>query len=161
MKKRGVKITGIVLVILVGLIVIFAKIKGVSPLSWGHNEVHTEWFSSDAINGFDAVAYFTSNEAIEGNKKYSYHWKNATWNFSTSKNKELFLKYPEKYAPQYGGSCSFAVSQGFSANSDPNSYEIINGKLYLFSDQKVKLTWKEYQQDNILKCEANWVLDSN
>ncbi len=156
MKKRIIKIIGITLAILVGFVFLFAKMKGVSPLSWGNNEIHKQWFSNKAINGYDAVAFFKVNRAVLGDEIHSYNWKNADWNFSSSENKELFIQNPEKYAPQFGGNCTYAVGNGFTANIDPNYFEVINEKLYLFSKEKVKATWKENQRDNILKCEANW-----
>ena len=155
MKKRT-KIILISLLVIITLVFTFAKVERVSPLSWGHEEVNQPMFSKQAINGYDAVAYFTVNKAVLGNNAYSYKWKNADWNFSSEENKNLFIENPEKYAPQYGGYCAFAVSKGFTANTDPNSFEIIDGKLYLFADEGVKSDWKENQTENLQKCNANW-----
>lgn len=155
MKKR----TKIILVVLVGILVLvftFAKVKRVLPLSWGHKEVNKPMFTSNAINGYDAVAYFKENRAILGNKAYSYNWKDADWTFATQENKKMFSENPNKYAPQYGGYCAFAVSKGFTANTDPNSFEIINEKLYLFDGEEVKADWKTNLKENLQKCETNW-----
>lgn len=155
MKKRT-KIILITLLAIIGLIFTFAKVKRVSPLSWGHKEVNQPMFSSQAINGYDAVSYFTENKAILGNETYSYNWKNAHWNFSTQENKKLFSENPEKYTPEFGGYCAFAVSKGFTANTDPNSFEIINEKLYLFDGESVKTDWNTNLKDNLQKCQTNW-----
>jgi YHS domain-containing protein len=155
MKKRT-KIILISLVTIIALVFTFAKIKRVSPLSWGHKAVNQPMLSSQAINGYDAVAYFTLNKAVLGNEAYLYNWKNANWNFSSEENKKLFIENPEKYTPQFGGYCSFAVSKGFTANTDPTSFEIIDEKLYLFADEGMKSNWKENQNENLQKCEANW-----
>lgn len=155
MKKRT-KIILITLVVILAVVFSFAKVKRVSPLSWGHKEVNQPMFSSQAINGYDAVAYFTEDKAVLGNEAYSYNWKNADWYFSSEDNKQLFLENPEKYAPQYGGYCAFAVSKGFTANTDPGTFEMINGKLYLFDSEVVKTDWKENLKENLQKCEANW-----
>lgn len=56
-----------------------------------------------AIKGYDAVAYFTMNKAVEGIKEFQYKWKNAKWYFVNSDHLKLFKRNPEKYAPQYGG----------------------------------------------------------
>lgn len=155
MKKR----TKIILISLAAFIVLvftFSKVKRVSPLSLGHKEVNQSMFSNQAINGYDAIAYFTENKAVPGNEAYSYNWKGADWNFSSEENKKLFSENPEKYAPQYGGYCSFAVSKGFTANTDPNTFEIIEEKLYLFDGESVKEDWKANLKENLQKCEMNW-----
>lgn len=155
MKKRT-KIILVALIAIIALVFIFAKVNRISPLSWGHKEVNQPMFSNEAINGYDAVAYFTENKAVVGNKTFSFNWKNADWTFSSEENKKLFIQNPEKYTPQFGGYCSFAVSKGFTANSDPNSFEIIEGKLYFFDGEGVKVGWKENLKENLQKCEANW-----
>jgi YHS domain-containing protein len=133
-----------------------AKVKRVSPLSWGHKEVNQAMFSNEAINGYDAVSYHTESKAVIGETAYSYQWRNGNWLFSSEENQKLFKENPEKYSPQYGGYCAFAVSKGFTANSNPNAFEIIDGKLYLFADEGMKSNWKENQKENLLKCEENW-----
>ncbi|WP_420602351.1 YHS domain-containing (seleno)protein [Flagellimonas sp.] len=155
MKKRT-KIFLITLSSIVVLVFVFAKAKRISPLSWGHKEVNQPMFSNQAINGYDPVAYFTHNEAVLGNETYTYDWNNAKWNFSSEENKQLFTENPEKYAPQFGGYCAFAISKGFTANSSPDSFELINDKLYLFDNEDVKLSWKENLEENLRVSEENW-----
>lgn len=154
--KKGIKIILIVFAAMLVLVVTAAKVKRVFPLSWGHKEVNHPLFSNEAINGYDAVAYFTENKAVLGNTAYSYNWKNAIWSFSSDRNKQLFIENPEKFAPQFGGYCSFAVSKGFTANTDPTSFQISDEKLYLFADEGMKSNWKENQKENLQKCKANW-----
>ncbi|MGW9686634.1 YHS domain-containing (seleno)protein [Flagellimonas sp. 2504JD1-5] len=156
MKRKTIKIIGITLAVLLGLIFTFAKIKRISPLSWGHKEVNQPLFSDTAINGYDPVAYIVSDKAMEGNEEYSYHWKNATWLFASEENQKLFMESPDKYTPEYGGYCAFAVSKGFTANSSPNAFDIIDGKLYLFDSEEVKQEWKSDLQENLKKGKANW-----
>jgi YHS domain-containing protein len=113
-------------------------------------------FSNEAINGYDPVSYFTENQPLLGNEAYKYEWKGADWYFSSGANKNLFIGNPEKYTPEYGGYCTFAVSKGFTANTNPNSFEIVSDKLYLFADEEVKKDWKTNLEENLSKCEANW-----
>jgi len=56
-----------------------------------------------AIKGYDPVAYFTENRAIQGNSAYSYDWNEASWYFSTPEHRDLFAANPGKYAPNRGG----------------------------------------------------------
>ena len=155
MKKRT-KIILVSFVALIAFVFIFAKIKRISPLSWGHKEVNQSMFSNEAVNGYDVVAYFTENKAVVGNETYSFKWKNANWNFSSEENKNLFIQNPGKYIPQYGGYCAFAISKGFTANTNPNSFEVIDDKLYLFDGESVKADWKENLEENLQKSELNW-----
>lgn len=74
------------------------------------NSEHLNLNSSNvAISGYDVTSYFTHNKAIEGSKKNSANFKNTIYYFVSAENKELFLKEPEKYLPQYGGWCAYAM----------------------------------------------------
>jgi len=145
-----------VIVIIVALVFVFAKAKRVSPLSWGHKAVNTPMFSNQAINGYDPVAYFETGKAIAGDENFVYQWNDADWYFSSQQNMDLFAGSPTQYMPQFGGYCSFAVSKGFTANSDPNSFEIIDGKLYFFADGNVQEDWKADINGNLKICKDNW-----
>ena len=84
-----------------------------------------------AISGADAVAYFKEGKAVEEISEYTNQWKGATWQFKSAENREAFAKSPESYAPQFGGYCAWAVSQGYTASIDPEAWSIVNRKLYL------------------------------
>ena len=97
--------------------------------------VNTGYFGDIAIKGYDPVAYFTENQAVEGSETYSYHWLGATWYFASARNRDLFKGDPSKYAPQYGGYCADGVSfVTVTTNIDPKAWRIIDGKLYLSYD---------------------------
>ena len=93
-------------------------------------EIYTGWLSSSAVGGYDPVAYFTEGKPVAGNSGITHQWKGATWRFASEKNRDLFKAEPAKYAPQYGGYCAWAVSQGYTAKGDPNHWKIVDGKLY-------------------------------
>lgn len=150
------KISGIVILSLIVIAIVFAKANRISPLSWGHDAVNTGMMNSEAINGYDAVAFFTEGTAKKGNSEFTYHWNDADWHFSNKENMETFAANSEKYAPQYGGYCAFAISKGFTANCGAESFEILNDKLYLFSDDEVKAEWLNDQANNIETGDANW-----
>lgn len=96
-----------------------------------------------ALRGYDAVAYFTEGKAEQGTSEFSHTWGGATWHFASAANRDLFAQAPTKYAPQYGGYCSWAVSHGYTANGDPEAWKIVDGKLYLNYNLKVKEKWEE------------------
>ena len=109
-----------------------------------------------AIKGTDTVAYFTEGKAVKGDRKYSYQWGNTTWWFKSQQNRDLFAQNPEKYAPQYGGFCAWAVSQNYTAPIDPDAWKIVNGKLYLNYDKNIQNRWSKDIPGNIAKGNKNW-----
>ena len=84
-----------------------------------------------AIRGYDAVAYFTESKPVRGNKDYVVEWNGARWYFASAENRDRFEADPNKYAPQYGGYCAWAVANGYTASTDPGAWSIKDGKLYL------------------------------
>ena len=109
-----------------------------------------------AIQGYDPVAYFESNKAIEGNKEIAAEYNKAIYWFSSEANKALFLKNPEKYVPQYGGYCAYGVSENHTSPTDPKAFTIVEDKLYLNYNLKVKELWTKERDERIKKANENW-----
>tara|TARA_R110000868_G_scaffold4155_58_gene25757 strand:+ start:2886 stop:3401 length:516 start_codon:yes stop_codon:yes gene_type:complete len=119
------------------------------------------WFEggssgSAAIRGYDVVAYFTQAKPVAGKADFSHSWNNAEWRFASAENRDLFAANPEKYAPQYGGWCAWAVSQGYTAPIDPEAWRIVDGKLYLNYSKSVQQRWARDVPGNISKSDRNW-----
>ncbi len=108
------------------------------------------------IRGTDPVAYFTQGAPVAGSAEFTYTWNSATWQFASAENRDLFAANPDAYAPQYGGFCAWAVSQGYTAPIDPNAWKIVDGKLYLNYSQGVQRRWERDIPGNITKANANW-----
>lgn len=119
-------------------------------------EVYTGTFSSLAVGGYDAVAYFKAGRPTPGNAQFSTEFKGATWRFASKENLDAFRANPAAYAPQYGGYCAWAVSQGYTASGDPQFWKIVNGKLYLNYDGSVQAKWEKDIPGFIAKAEKNW-----
>lgn len=109
-----------------------------------------------AIRGTDPVAYFTQGGPVAGSAEFTHTWNNATWQFSSAENRDLFASNPEQYAPQYGGFCAWAVSQGYTASIDPNAWKIVDGKLYLNYSRGVQRRWEQDIPGNVNRANANW-----
>lgn len=118
--------------------------------------IYTGIFSSVAVSGYDPVAYFTQSKPVKGKKAISLSWNGATWRFSSEENKALFEKNPEKYAPQYGGYCAYAVAKNSTASGDPEQWTIHDGKLYLNYNQEINDTWRGDMLNFIDKADVNW-----
>ncbi len=128
----------------------------IASFSQASDPIYTPLFNNLAIKGYDSVAYFTENEAIKGSKNHEFDWKGATWRFSSQENLELFKSDPEKYSPQYGGYCAYAVAQNKLASIDPSQFSVVDGKLYLNYNKKVQEKWLQDRDGYIATAEENW-----
>lgn len=133
----------------------------ISGISFAQNEAKriTQYNLEDrvAILGYDPVGYFTQGKAIKGKKDVSASYQGVTYRFGTAENKEMFLKNPSKYEPQYGGWCAYAMgSAGEKVEINPETFKIIDGKLYLFYNAYFNNTLKSWNKDEVnLKNQAN------
>ena len=121
-----------------------------------HPLVYTESASGLAIRGTDPVAYFTEEEVVEGNSEYEYEWEGATWRFASQENMSLFAENPEQYAPQYGGYCAQAMSEGSVVSIDPEAWRIVDDKLYLNYSKEVQQQWVQDIEGHIALADDNY-----
>ncbi len=149
-KKKLTGIIGLTLILMIAGFVVTKKISPIGANWWG--EINND--SGVALSGYDVVAYQTMSKAVIGDSQYKTSWHEIEWYFSSQENKTLFLATPEQYAPQYGGYCSFAVSKGVMANTDPLVWHVENNKLYLFMDEGVKSDW--INGNGLVDSERNW-----
>lgn len=134
----------------------FTLLLGFAAPAAAKDPVYTGTLSSLAVGGYDPVAYFTEGKPVEGSPKLEFRWQGATWRFANQENLAAFQADPEKYAPQYGGYCAWAVSQGYTASADPDAWSIVDGKLYLNYDKDVQATWEKDIPGHISSADKNW-----
>jgi YHS domain-containing protein len=112
-----------------------------------------------AIEGYDPVSYF-DGKPIEGESKFSSAHKGVTYLFSTAGNLNKFKASPEKYEPAYGGWCAYAMGEtGEKVKIDPETYKIIDGKLFLFYNFWTNNTlndWNKNEKALKTKADLNW-----
>ena len=98
---------------------------------------------------------------MKGERAFSTEYNGATFRFASQANLDTFLADPVRYAPQYGGYCAWAVSQGYTAKGDADHWKIVDGKLYLNYNKSVQETWGEDIPGFITLADGNWptVLD--
>ena len=107
----------------------------------------------------DVVAYFSleaDDDAVAGKEEFSYPWEGFTWQFASQENLDQFKAAPEKYIPQFGGFCAYAVSKGYTARIDPDAWTVHDGKLYVNYSKGVRTTWLKDRDDRIVKGNKNW-----
>jgi hypothetical protein len=106
--------------------------------------------------GYDLVAYQTQNAAVPGSPTITHVHNGVTWRFATAENLATFKATPDKYLPQYGGYCAWAVASNYTAPSDPEAFSVVDGKLYLNYSKSVRFLWARDPKGNIEKGNINW-----
>jgi len=128
----------------------------IGPAEAAKSPVYTSVFSKTAVSGFDPVAYFREGKPVEGSKTFTLVHKGAEYRFASAANRDAFKADPDKFVPQYGGYCAWAVSQGYTASADPKVWKIVNGKLYLNYDADVGKKWALDIPGHIRSADTNW-----
>ena len=141
------------------LILLIAVISASTFAQTTKSAKHVNTENGIAIQGYDPVAYF-SKKAVKGDKKLSATYQGAVYYFSKIDNKKSFESNPSKYEPQYGGWCAFAMGDyGKKVEVDPETFKILDGKLYLFYNAYFNNTLKSWNKDekNLkAKADKNW-----
>lgn len=135
--------------IVVGLLIVsFQTFAAEPPVFTGRGEF--------AINGYDAVAYHKQQKPVKGNSEFTAQWNGAKWRFASDENRSLFESDPERWAPRYGGYCAWAVSNNYTAKTDPDAWSIVDDRLYLNYNRRIRKKWSKDIPGNIKRADANW-----
>ena len=112
-----------------------------------------------ALDGYDPVSYF-DKKPVEGEDNLSFTFKGVTYLFANQTNLNKFKTSPEKYEPVYGGWCAYAMGNtGEKVKVDPETYKIIDGKLYLFYNfwgNNTLEDWNKNEKSLKAKADTNW-----
>jgi len=111
-----------------------------------------------AIKGYDPVSYFTTGKPTQGLTRFSTSYKGITYLFASAENRNLFVEMPEKFLPQYGGYCAFAIALNQIADIEPDQWAIVNNKLYLNNGFLAQTLWSLDKAGNIARGDQNWPL---
>ncbi len=109
-----------------------------------------------AVNGYDVVAYFIDGKPVKGSAEFAFTLDSVQWLFSSREHLDLFKSDPERYLPQFGGWCAYGVSQNYKAPTEPDAWTIVNDKLYLNYNKKVRKMWLQDRDARIHTAEQNW-----
>ncbi len=131
-------------------------VSALAPALADKPAIYTEALSKQAVGGYDPVAYFKEGRARLGDKTFATTWNGAEFRFASRANLDAFVADPDRYAPQYGGYCAWAVSHGYTAKGDPNAWKIVDGKLYLNFNLDVQKKWEADTSAFIKQGDANW-----
>lgn len=113
-------------------------------------------YSTVGVGGYDLLSYHTGEKPQRGNGNHVAVYDGVTYLFASEKNKKKFKVNPAIYLPAFGGYCAYGVAVGKKFVSDPDVWEIVNGKLYLNLDNKIKGMWVKDIQGYIKKANVTW-----
>jgi YHS domain-containing protein len=119
-----------------------------SPINLDRNGV--------ALGGYDPVAYFDGGKPTRGVATIFVSYGRARYLFATAAHRRKFLVNPEKYIPKFGGFCAVGTSFGEKVDVDPETGEVVKGKLYLNHNQHALDIFNKDQSSTITKAKSNW-----
>ncbi len=106
--------------------------------------------------GYDPVAYFTLGAPVRGNAAHKVTLPERTYYFASVENRELFAASPARYEPQYGGFCSSGAAFNIKLGSDPTSWQIFEGRLFIFGDVLGQMAWQVDPKWNVDHADRLW-----
>ena len=130
----------------------FVLVGGLTGVANAKEPIYTGVFNDRAVGGYDTVEYFKSGKATKGKKAFQIEFMGADWLFDSQENLDAFKAEPEKYMPQYGGYCAWAMARGATASGDPKLWKIVDGKLYLNYSDDVQEKWEKDIPTFIMKA---------
>ncbi len=122
------------------------------------HEVVVDPLTGVALGGYDAVSYFTESSPLPGRGDFEVIWKDVPWYFANEANMEVFRKAPEVYAPQFGGHGVMSLARGFFSDGNPQIYEVLDNRLYLFYSFSNRAAFELANKTARLQALRNWAL---
>ena len=108
------------------------------------------------LDGYDPVSYFSGTAPVKGGAAVTAAHRGETYHFASAANRDAFTANPEKYLPQYGGYCAWAVAQGKLAPGDPQVSKVVDGKLYLNVNRDIAARWERDIPGFIRTADEKW-----
>ncbi|MEP7241021.1 MAG: YHS domain-containing (seleno)protein [Devosia sp.] len=116
----------------------------------------TDPITGVAIDGYDPVSYFIDSEPQPGKPDYEYDWQGVPWYFESAANRDVFMRNPSLYAPQFGGHCVTALGRGFLSDGKPRLYVIDALKLYFFYSSANRDAYLMSRTTTLSDAGSNW-----
>ncbi len=108
------------------------------------------------IKGYDPVAYHRDAKPLKGQAVYSAENTGITYHFVSAENQAAFEENPQKYVPEYGGYCAYAMSLGNVVDINPKNWAVVDGKLYLNANGFAQTLWNFDRSGNIKDADKKW-----
>lgn len=109
-----------------------------------------------ALDGYDAVAFFTDGKPVHGTLDFTTTYHGATYMFASMDHLMRFKADPAHYVPQYGGFCAYGVAVGRLLPVDISTWQVRNEKLYLNLSPDVLKAFNANFEGLVTKADTNW-----
>ena len=109
-----------------------------------------------ALKGHDPVAYFTDGKHMLGDAKIKLDHEGVTYRFTNEEHKKMFTANPNRFAPQYGGFCANGIVYGIPWGGDPDTWRIVNDRLFIFGGEGSKRYWSMDEKRNLDLGDQYW-----
>lgn len=117
---------------------------------------HAAMAVGPALAGYDPVSYFGGGDPVPGTADFAITHGGRDYWFANATHRDAFQADPERYLPQYGGWCAYAMARGVEVRADPLSYEVVDHKLYLNRDRTIHDKWKRQAERLIAASDRHW-----
>jgi hypothetical protein len=111
-----------------------------------------------ALKGYDPVAYFTEGRPTLGKADFEYMWDEVRYRFASDQHMSMFRGDPDRYAPQFAGSCTMGMSRGVKVEANPENWLISDGRLFVFAASDGPVRFQADPQDTVAAANSNWKL---
>ena len=113
-------------------------------------------YSGLAIEGFDPVAYFTEQRAVQGMADFEAAESGAVWRFRNEGNRASFVSHPEVYGPRFGGYDPVDLGRGVTYAGNPRIWLIVDRRLYLFGREDSRDAFAANPAPFLKEATARW-----
>jgi YHS domain-containing protein len=141
------------------MILQFIAVAALAQASTATRQKQYNLEDNTALSGYDPVSYF-SGTPQKGKSSFTYTYLGVKYLFANAANMNTFKSNPARYEPAYGGWCAYAMgTSGEKVEVDPETFKIIDGKLYLFYNAFFTNTLKDWNKDQMnlkKKADENW-----
>ncbi len=117
--------------------------------------VNSSW-TNLAIQGYDAVAFFTDSKPVKGSSDFTATYEGATYRFVSAAHRDAFIASPAKYAPAFGGYCAYGVAKGAAVSVEIDTWQIIDGRLILNYDADVSKKFNADRAGFLKTADQKW-----
>jgi YHS domain-containing protein len=108
------------------------------------------------LKGHDPVAYFTDGKHLPGDANIKMDHDGVTYRFTSEAHKKMFAENPNRFAPQYGGFCANGIVYGIPWGGDPDTWRIVNDRLFIFGGEASKRYWSMEEKRNLDLGDQYW-----
>lgn len=139
---------------LIGTVMLLFALQGCAGLT--ANTISDGEDKHLGLKGHDPVAYFTDGKHTLGDAKIKSDHEGVTYRFASEEHKKMFSENPNRYAPQYGGFCANGIVYSIPWGGDPDTWRIVNGRLFIFGGEASKRYWSMDEKRNLELGDQYW-----